>query len=485
MIFAFPVLPLSKYAAEWVEDHDESQGIMGHAARVKLNWLFNTKNNRLDVLQLEPNTVYCVTVQIYITPFLLSGDSKENCIATLKDPTFKQTTILLEYILPALLIGLFILASSCCIYRYIHITEQMYPKNLVLKNCNMSQGDVFVPFEKTVVNFISVNMVDQCKILQEDHHFLGSAEHPAEACAHHDAVKEPSKVQEDKRSPDICHSEEALLENEPGGNGPHMTRLRSHDSRGQRQSEDVVVYEFDVRGEYAMPTEEEQGEQCLKEKMGVLEGLLHHSPTAPLGLATDGTEQSSSPQYEIGPPDALSVHKLKELLSNEMDLAPVNLQVPLVNLVIDDQGFCPECGVVTGVCLAHNKKEPFGDEKRVKLREAQTLAFPMTRNATSSSSYYPQFVTWNSQGQAGAEGEHEQNTIIAWDPQTGSPFLPALANFTNKEVPEAEKQGELQEGGILSRQYGRPCSDDLSGGEEETYLLQLKEQWGLQIQIQT
>lgn len=336
-----------------------------------------------------------------------------------------------------------------------------------------------------MVNFISVNVVDQCKTLQENTHFLGSAENPAGDCAECD-VKEPSKVPEDQRSPEICPNEEVVLKNKQGRNGPCMARLQSHDTRGQRQSEDALVYEFDVRGEYAVPTEEKQGEQCLKEKMGVLEGLLHSSPTALLSLAAEGTEQSDCTQYDIGPPDAFSVQKRKELLSSEMDLAPVKLQVPLINLVIDDQGFCPGCGVVADICLAPDQKEPFWDEKRVKLREAQTLTFPVTRNATSSSSSYcPQFVAWNGQGQEGAEGEPEQSTVIDWDPQTGAPFLPALANLANKEVTEDEKQEELQEGGILSRLYGRPYSNDLSEGEEEAYLLQLKEQWGLEIQMQT
>ncbi|XP_066471044.1 interleukin-20 receptor subunit alpha [Tiliqua scincoides] len=448
---------------------------------IRKKWMFSIKNNRLDVLQLESNTVYCVTVQVYITPLLLSGYSKENCIATLKDPAFKQTTILLECILPVLLIGLFILVSSCCIYRYIHITEQTYPKNLVLKNSKKHQGDLFVPTEKTAVSFISVIIVDQCKALQEDIHLRGNAENFAGDRAGNNAEKETSKVPEDEHSHETCHNEEAVLENEQDGNGSRVTRLHSHDTRGQRQSEDVVVYEFDVRGEDATPNEEEQGELCLKENMGALGSL----PKALSGLAME-TEQSYCPQYDVGPPGAFSVYKLEELLSNKV--VPVNLQVSLINLVALDQDFCPDCGVASDICLAPDKKEPFWDEKGVMLRETQALTFTMTRNTTTSycscTNVILPFVTLTSRDQEGAEGDHEQSTVIDWDPQTRAPFLLDLSSSTNEEITETEKCAELLEEGMLSRLYNRKCSDDLSEGDEEAYLLQLKEQWELEIQMQ-
>lgn len=271
-----------------------------------------------------------------------------------------------------------------------------------------------------MVNFISVNTVDQCKPLQEDIHLRGTAENLAGDYAGNHVEEEPSKVP-GQHSQKVYHDEEAVLKNEQDGNGPHMMRLGSHDAQGQMKNEDVV-YEFDVRGEDTVPMEVEF---CLKDSEDAFEGQLHNSPKALSGFTGDKTEQSYCPQYDVGSPGTLSVHKL-ELLSNKM--VPVSLQVSLANLVTFDQGFCPECGVATDICLAPDKKESFCDEKDVKLRESQTLTFTMARNAATS--YYPQFVSWTSREQEGTQGDHEQSTVIDWDPQNGTPFLPDLSNVT-------------------------------------------------------
>ncbi|XP_054852172.1 interleukin-20 receptor subunit alpha-like isoform X2 [Eublepharis macularius] len=455
--------------------------------KIKKRWTFCIKNNSLEVQQLEPNTGYCVTVQIYITPLLLSGFSEERCIDTLKDPTFKQTTIIFGYILPVFLTVLIILVPSCCIYRYIHKAKQTYPKNLVLKPSNQFGGDVFVPSEKIIVNFITVTIVDEYKNeyknSPENTHFLDHASN-----SDGNNVEETfSKELEEKHSPDSCLIEGS--ENEQDGNRPSMTTLGSQCTPGQRHNDEVVVYEFDMRAEDGIPTENTQEEFHTKENISALEELLHNSPKA-LSLIPEKGPSYYLP-YNVRAPNIFLVQNLSELYLNEMDPIPDNLcddlQPPLINLMTEklDQAFCPECGMVTDICLVHDQKEPFLDSVGCFPKEPQTFRNMMTRYTASP--YCPQFVTWASKDQQAAKEVEEQSLIVAWGPQTGRLYLPSLSNFRNEiheQIIENKKYEDSLGKGLFSRLYERPYSDEPLEEKKEVYLQQLKEQWGLHIQTQ-
>ncbi|XP_053144773.1 interleukin-20 receptor subunit alpha-like isoform X2 [Hemicordylus capensis] len=449
----------------------------------KKKWIFCIKNNRLDVFQLESNTVYCVMVQVYVTPLLLSGFSKELCIVTLKDPTFRQTTtIIFGYILPALLIIFIILVSSCCVYKYIHITKQRYPKNLIVKYNNCETNTV-VPSEKIVVNFITVNIVDECKNSPlKDPCLQSNASSFAWDCDGSNVEEKPSKEYlEDIRSQD----EETALKNEQNGNGSRMRRLGSHHIVGQRHNEEVIVYELNVRAEETIPTQEEPKELSLEENICTLEGLWHNSPKTLSDLVTNETEQSSCPQFDVGP----SHQNLRTFLWNKVSCTTVDHHIPLINLLTDklDQTSFSEHGMVTDICLAPDQKEPFWDEETA-LKEIQTFACAMSGKTTLSDC--SEFATCASQDQETAEEAEgdEQSIIVDWDPHTGKLFLPSFLNLTNdahEEITEMKKYTEFLGEGFLSKLDERQCSDEQLEGEEEAYLLQLKEQWGLNIQMQT
>nr|XP_056709250.1 interleukin-20 receptor subunit alpha-like [Euleptes europaea] len=458
--------------------------------KIKKRWAFCIKNNSLEVQQLEPNTGYCVTVQIYITPLLLSGFSKEHCIDTLKDPTFKQTTtIIFGYILPVFLTVLIILVPSCCAYRYIHTAKQTYPKNLVLKHSNQSGGDVFVPSEKIVVNFITVTIVDEYKNSLENSHFIDHSKSSNGICDGNNVEEISLKEElEEKHSPDTCLTEE--FENKQNGSRLPATACGSHCTFGQRYNEEVVVYEFDMRAEDGLPNENKQKELHLKENVFAVEGLL---------LSSSPKARSPTPErgpsyylpFDVRAPNMFLVQKLSELLLNEMEPVPENLcndlQPPLINLVTGqvDQAFCPECGMVTDICLVHDQKEPFLDRVGSVPKEPESFTKVMTRYTASP--YCPQFVTWASQDQQAAKEAEEKSLIVAWGPQTGRLYLPSLSNLKNEiheQIIENQKYDESLGERLFCKRYERPYSDEPLEEKKEVYLQQLKEQWGLHIPTQ-
>uniref|UniRef100_A0ACB8GD94 Uncharacterized protein n=2 Tax=Sphaerodactylus townsendi TaxID=933632 RepID=A0ACB8GD94_9SAUR len=455
--------------------------------KIKKRWTFCIKNNSLEVQQLEPNTGYCVTVQIYITPLLLSGFSEERCIDTLKDPTFKQTTIIFGYILPVFLTVLIILVPSCCIYRYIHTTKHTYPKNLVLKHSNQFGEDMFVPSEKIVVNFITVTIVDEYKNSQEQMRFIDHAKSSDGICDENNVEEISLKELEETHSPDTCLTEEP--ENEQDGNKLPVMPSGSHCTFGQKHNEEVVVYEFDMRAEDGLPTENNQKELQLNEHIFAVEGLLHSSPKALLPIPERGL--SYYLPLDVRAPNMFLMQKLSELLLNEMEPATENLcddlQPPLINLMTEkvDQTFCPECGILTDVCLVHEEKEPFLDPVGSVPREPQSVTNMITRYTTSP--YCPQFVTWASPDQQAAKKVEEQSLIVAWGPQTERLYLPlvcSLRNEIHEQIIENKKYNKSLGKGLFSRLYERPCSDEPLEEKKKVYLRQLKEQWGLHIQTQ-
>ncbi|CAI5770172.1 interleukin-20 receptor subunit alpha isoform X1 [Podarcis lilfordi] len=447
----------------------------------KTQWMFCIKSNRLDVFHLESNTVYCVTVQVYIMPLLFSGLSKD-CIATLRDSAFKEAaTILLGYILPVLLTVLIILVLCCCVYRYIHITKQKYPTNLVLKYSDKCERGNLFPSEKTVINFITINIAEEQKTSLEDTRLLGSA-HSRDGCCDGNSVEgKASEVQlAQQDSQDACLNEEVMFENEQDENKLPMMKLVSQRASGEKHEDEVVVYEFDLRAEDTTLVQEKLS---LKAGICALEGLLHKLQKVPPDLITDGTEQAYCPQFGVGAPGICSGEQPRETLLNKMGSGHNGLQVPSQNLVPNKPGqtFCPQCNVVADPCLAHNQKETFFDEKRAALEKPQTFANVVTRSATSK------HQTWATQDQEAAKKakvEDEQNIIIDWDPQTGILNIP-LSNLISDEILENEKYEDSLEEGLLSRVYERQCSAELLERDEERYLLHLKEQWGLHIQMQT
>ncbi|NWW85917.1 I20RA protein, partial [Rhynochetos jubatus] len=81
------------------------------------------------------------------------------------------------------------------------------------------------------------------------------------------------------------------------------------------------------------------------------------------------------------------------------------------------------------------------------------------------------------------EKEGEQTILVDWDPDTGRLYIPTLSSAENQVCEGVFKCGDPAKEGILSRLYEKEIADE-SSEDQEMYLLQFKEQWGLHVEME-
>ncbi|KFP52905.1 Interleukin-20 receptor subunit alpha, partial [Cathartes aura] len=380
--------------------------------KTKKRWFFSISNNTLVVPWLEPGTAYCVSAQIHVTtPLLHSGFSKEYCIATLKDKTADEAiTVIFGYVLPVMLAVLFISMTCYCVHRYIHVSKQKHPTNLVWHYTDKCKERVFIPCEKIAVNLITVN-VDEYKPSQESSH-LSERKSPHYYTVYNGTEGKdlPSKeVLETKHLLDISHEEisreeDILAEGDQTGNWPSYSHPGTKNTLRQKNA-GTVEYEHDVRAEDFSPG------QKLEEKTSGPRGLL------------------GEPHIALG---------------------------DLVNMKIG-QPYCPQLEVrAAEPCLGQKIEE---------------LNLKMVDAADELSA------------QGLTEKEGEQTILVDWDPHTGRLYIPTLSSVENQVCEGVFKCDDPNKEGILSRLYEKEVSDE-SSEDQEMYLLQFKEQWGLHVEME-
>ncbi|NXQ97927.1 I20RA protein, partial [Sagittarius serpentarius] len=380
--------------------------------KTKKRWFFSISNNTLVVPWLEPGTAYCVSAQIHVTtPLLHSGFSKEYCIDTLKDKTADETvTITFGCVLPIMLAVLFISVTCYYVHRYIHVSTQKHPANLVWHYTDKCKEGVFIPREKIMVNLITVNM-DEYKPSQECNH-LSERKSPCYYTVYNGTEGRdlPSKeVPETKRLLDISHEEishkeDIVAEGDQTGNWPSCGQPGTKNTLRQKKA-GTVEYEHDVRAEDFSPS------QKLEEKTSVPRGLQGEPQIALGDLVNVKTGQPYCPQLEVRAADPCLGQKIEELNLKMVDAAD---ELP-----------------------------------------AQGLT----------------------------EREGEQTILVDWDPHTGRLYIPTLSSVENQACEVVFKCDVPDRGGILSRLYEKEVSDE-SSEDQETYLLQFKEQWGLHVEME-
>ncbi|GAB1294954.1 Interleukin-20 receptor subunit alpha [Apodemus speciosus] len=80
--------------------------------------------------------------------------------------------------------------------------------------------------------------------------------------------------------------------------------------------------------------------------------------------------------------------------------------------------------------------------------------------------------------------EEPSTTVVDWDPQTGKLCIPSLPIFGHDPENYGHyERDQLLEGGLLSRLYENQ-EPDQSEEENENYLTQLKEEWGLHVEME-
>ncbi|NXL53089.1 I20RA protein, partial [Podilymbus podiceps] len=406
--------------------------------KTKKRWLFSISNNTLVVPWLEPGTAYCVSAQIHVpTPLLHSVFSKEYCIATLKDKTVDENiTIIFGYVLPVVLAVLFISMTCYCVHRYIHVSTQKHPTNLVWHYTDKCKERVFIPCEKIVVNLITVNM-DEYKPSQESNHLSErKSPHYYTVYSGTEGKDLPSKeVLETKHflgisHEEISHKEGILVEGDHTGNWPSYGQPGTKNTLRQKNA-GPVEYEHDVRAEDFSPG------QKLGEKTSVPRRLLGEPQIALGDLVNMETGQPYCPQLGVRAADPCLGQKVEELNLKMVDAAdelPDETRINLVDLDTENSGqtSCPQLEKVTEGLL---------------------------------------------------EKEGEQTIVVDWDPHTGRLYIPTLASDENEVCEGAFKRNDPGKEGILSRLYEKEVSDE-SSEDQETYLLQFKEQWGLHVEME-
>ncbi|XP_063185568.1 interleukin-20 receptor subunit alpha isoform X1 [Chroicocephalus ridibundus] len=410
--------------------------------KTKKRWWFSVSNNTLVVPWLEPGTAYCVSAQIHVTtPLLHSGFSKEYCIATLKDKTTDETiTIVFGYVLPIMLAVLSISMTCYCVHRYIHVSKQKHPTNLVWHYTDKCKEKVFIPCEKIVVNLIALN-VDEYKPSQESNN-LSERRSPHYYTVYNgiEGKDLPSTdVLETKHLLDISHEEislkeDILAEGDQTGNWPSYGQTGTKNTL-RRKNAGTVEYEHDVRAEDFSP-EQKLEDLCLKEKTSASKGLLGEPQIVWGDLFNVKTGQPYCPQLEVRATDPCLGKKIEELHLKMVDAAdelPAETRINLVDLNAEKSG--------------------------------QTS--------------YPQLEQI---AQGLMEKEGGQTILVDWDPHTGRLYIPTLSSVENEVCETVFTCDGPDEDGILSRLFEKEVNK--SSEDQEMYLLQFKEQWGLHVEME-
>ncbi|XP_030172293.1 interleukin-20 receptor subunit alpha isoform X2 [Lynx canadensis] len=139
-------------------------------AKSNRTWSQCVTNRTLVLSWLEPDTLYCVRVETFVPgPPRLAQPSEKQCVRTQKDQTSAlKVKIIFWYVLP-ISVAVFILSvMGYSMYRYIHVGKEKHPANLILIYGNEFDKRFFVPAEKIVINFITLNILEDSKMSHKD-----------------------------------------------------------------------------------------------------------------------------------------------------------------------------------------------------------------------------------------------------------------------------------------------------------------------------
>ncbi|XP_003255821.2 interleukin-20 receptor subunit alpha isoform X1 [Nomascus leucogenys] len=368
--------------------------------------VLNTKSNRtwsqcvtnhtLVLTWLEPNTLYCVHVESFVPgPPRRAQPSEKQCARTLKDQSSEfKAKIIFWYVLPVSVTVFLFSVMGYSIYRYIHVGKEKHPENLILIYGNEFDKRFFVPAEKIVINFITLNISDDSKISHQDMSLLGKS---SDVSSLNDPqpsgnLRPPQEEEEVKHLGYASHLMEIFCDSEENTEGTSLTQQESL-SRTIPPDKTVIEYEYDVRTTDICAGPEEP-ELSLQEEVST-QGTLLESQAVLAILGPQTLQYSDTPQLQ--------------------DLDP-----------------------------------PAGE---------------------------------HTDSEEGPE-EEPSTTLVDWDPHTGRLCIPSLSSFNHdSEGCEPSEGVGLGEEGLLSRLYEEPAPDR-PPGENETYLMQFMEEWGLYVQME-
>lgn len=292
-----------------------------------------------------------------------------------------------------------------------------------------------------MVNLIAVNM-DEYKPSQESSH-LSERKSPHYYTVYNGTEGKDLPTKEvletkhllDISHEEISHKEDILAEVDQTGNWPSYGQTGTKNTLRQTNT-GAVEYEHDVRAEDFSPGQK-LDDLSLKEKTFASRGLPGEPQIALGDLINMKTGQPYCPQLEVRATDPCLGQKIEEL-----------------NLKMADAA------------------DELSGETHINLVDLDT--------EKSGQTSYPQLEKI---AQGLTEKEGGQTILVDWDPHTGRLYIPTLSGVENQVCEGVFKCDGPDKDGILSRLYEKEVSDKTSE-DQEMYLLQFKEQWGLHVEME-
>nr|XP_033791488.1 interleukin-20 receptor subunit alpha isoform X2 [Geotrypetes seraphini] len=264
--------------------------------KTQQRWHFHIQNNSMDMKKLSPATTYCVTVKTFIpVPYKLSESSELVCANTLEDHTSQlMTKAMFWYSLPVIVGVLLIIAVGCGIYKYIHVSKQKSPQNLVLHRSDGYDGKVFIPQEQVVINFISISVKDN----PLSSHRNMNCNLQDDAMQNIDVSPDESNLQKQvqEEASDVKHLGYTSQAQEPAFKMQQDVRLSLQTPQGLQfapisNNEESILYGLIMRPVGFSPVKE-QREQYLKVMPAAKNLLLFNSPNILLNAGIANLEQA-------------------------------------------------------------------------------------------------------------------------------------------------------------------------------------------------
>ncbi|KAM6180664.1 interleukin-20 receptor subunit alpha [Erethizon dorsatum] len=360
----------------------------------KRTWSQCVTNHTLVLSWLEPNTPYCVQVESFVPGLPRPAQpSRKQCISTLEDPTSAlKVKIIFWYVLPTSVTVFLFSVIGYSIYRYIHVGKEKHPANLILIYGNEFDKRFFVPTEKIMINFITLNILDDSKIPQKDMSLLDKSSDGSEL-GNPESLWNPEPHPEEVEVEHLGYAPHLVgifCDSEENTRGASLTQQESHSST-TAAGEAVVEYECDVRTD---TQEGPEGHQFSAQEVAPIPGKLFQQQAALTSLGPPTLLHSCSPQLS-------DLH----YLAREYSVA----------------------------------------EKGIE--------------------------------------EEPRMTLVDWDPETSRLCIPSFSCVDqDPKGSEYHESDGLAEEGLLSRLYEAQVPD--KPAEDENYLLQFMEEWGLHVQME-
>lgn len=180
-------------------------------------------------------------------PPRLARPSKKQCVSTLKGQTSAlEVKIVFWYVLPVSVTVFIFFVMGFSVYRYIRVGKEKHPANLILIYGNELEKRFFVPAEKIVMNFITLNILEDSKTSHKDLSVMEKSNDVLD-------LNEPSEHQEPhqeemevKHLGYASHLMDILCDSEESTKGTSLTQQESL-SRATPTDKTVIEYEYDVR----------------------------------------------------------------------------------------------------------------------------------------------------------------------------------------------------------------------------------------------